>query len=68
MNKKMYYRLISFSLRLIYVLSVGSIDSRAESSDYTIVVNVTQNVVTVYQGGQPVKAMTCSTGTYTPRS
>lgn len=68
MNKKMYYRLISFFMILIFVLSFGSIDSRAESSDYTIVVNVTQNVVTVYQGGQPVKAMTCSTGTYTPRS
>ena len=68
MKKKIFNRFVSALLILAFVLSFVSVDARAESGEYTIVVNVTQNVVTVYQNGQPIKAMTCSTGTYTPRS
>ncbi len=68
MNNKIINKLFSLFLVFVLILSFGKIDSQAESGDYTIVVNVTHNVVTVYRGGQPIKAMTCSTGTSTPRS
>ena len=38
------------------------------ASPYSIRVNYLQNVVTIYENGQPIKAMVCSTGTATPRS
>ncbi|MBQ9610721.1 MAG: L,D-transpeptidase [Lachnospiraceae bacterium] len=67
MKRKLILRLLSFFVVFSMALSINNIDSHAEE-EYTIVVNVTQNVVTIYQAGQPVKAMVCSTGTYTPKS
>ncbi len=37
------------------------------ASPYTVSVNVTANVITVYYGDTPIRAMTCSTGEDTPR-
>lgn len=68
MKKRTIYKILSFLLVFIMILSIDKIDTQAAEGGYSIVVNVTQNVVTVYQGGQPVKAMVCSTGTYTPKS
>lgn len=68
MKRKIFNIFVSVLLIFAFVMSFVSVDARAESGEYTIVVNVTQNVVTVYQNGQPIKAMTCSTGTATPRS
>ncbi|MBR1815292.1 MAG: L,D-transpeptidase [Lachnospiraceae bacterium] len=67
MRKKLYFKILSFFIVFTILLSIENIDVQAEEG-YSIVVNVTQNVVTVYQSGQPIKAMVCSTGTYTPKS
>ncbi|MBQ7678212.1 MAG: L,D-transpeptidase, partial [Lachnospiraceae bacterium] len=37
------------------------------ASKYEVEVNVTANVITVYENGTPIRAMTCSTGEDTPR-
>ena len=67
MKNKITKKIISVLLAVVLIVPAWSLKSRADG-EYTIEVNVTLNVVTVYQYGNPVKAMVCSTGTSTPRS
>ena len=45
-----------------YTFSDSGISSRALEGNWTVKVNRQQNVVTVYKGNTPVRAMICSTG------
>lgn len=45
-----------------YTFSKSGISSRSLEGGWTVKVNRQQNVVTVYKGGTPVRAMLCSTG------
>ncbi len=67
MNKKINKRIIVFLTVFVMMMTFFTVIAKAED-EYTIQVDVTLNVVTVFQNGEPIKAMTCSTGSATPRS
>lgn len=66
--KNSYCRMISILMTVILVAMLTRMNTYAESSSYSIEVNITENVVTVFENGQPVKAMTCSSGSASPHS
>lgn len=66
--KNPYCRMISILMTVILVAMLTRVNTYAESSSYSIEVNITENVVTVFENGQPVKAMTCSSGSASPHS
>ena len=49
------------------ILSLVPTQNLEAASPYTVSVNVTANVITVYYGDTPIRALTCSTGADTPR-
>ena len=67
MKGKFFKRVVSFFLVFAIFISINTMNVEA-AGGYSIVINVTQNVITIYQNGTPVKAMVCSTGSGTPRS
>ncbi|MBQ7707984.1 MAG: L,D-transpeptidase [Lachnospiraceae bacterium] len=67
MKNRILKKILAVMISVLLIVPTWHLNSKADG-EYTIEVNVTMNVVTVYQYGNPVKAMVCSTGTSTPRS
>lgn len=65
---KIVRRAAALFLTCVLVILSAGIRVYAESDSYTIEVNITENVVTVFENGQPIKAMTCSSGSASPHS
>ena len=67
----MFKKIISSMLALFICLGILAIFASpveaASKNPWSVKVNYTQNVVTVYKNGKAVKAMLCSTGSATPK-
>ena len=72
-RRKLYMKrrvMLAFSIvAIVFIIILSAlVTSSYAASEYSIKVNYQENTVTIYQNGNPIKAMICSTGRATPHS